>query len=65
MITNKIGENAGLIWSALQGGELTTKALKKATKLKELELNMALGWLARESKIAFTITDTETIITLL
>ena len=34
MITNKIGENAGLIWSALQGGELTTKDLKKATKLK-------------------------------
>ena len=65
MIANKIGENAGLIWSALQGGELTTKDLKKATKLKEVELNMALGWLARESKIAFTIADKETTITLL
>ena len=65
MITNKIGENAGLIWCALQGGELTTKDLKKATKLKEVELNMALGWLARESKIAFTIADKETTITLL
>ena len=39
--------------------------LKKAIKLKEVELNMALGWLARESKIAFTIADKETTITLL
>lgn len=53
MITRKIGENAGLIWSALQGGALTAKALKKATKLKEAELNMALGWLAREGKLNF------------
>ena len=53
MITTKIGENAGLIWNALQGGALTTKALKKATKLKNDELNLALGWLAREGKIAF------------
>ena len=57
MITSKIGENAGLIWTALQGGALTTKALKKATKLKEAELNMALGWLAREGKITFETTD--------
>jgi hypothetical protein len=53
MITTKIGENAGLIWSALQGGALTTKALKKATKLKNDDLNLALGWLAREGKVAF------------
>lgn len=53
MITTKIGENAGLIWNALQGGALTLKALKKATKLKNDDLNLALGWLAREGKIAF------------
>ena len=53
MITTKIGENAGLIWNALQGGALTTKALKKATKLKNDELYLALGWLAREGKVAF------------
>ncbi len=64
MITTKIGENAGLIWNALQGGALTTKALKKATKLKEAELNLALGWLAREGKITFTVEDTDTIIAL-
>ena len=64
MITSKIGENAGLIWNALQGGALTTKALKKATKLEEVDLNMALGWLAREGKIAFTVTDADTTIAL-
>ena len=64
MITSKIGENAGLIWNALQGGALTTKALKKATKLKEADLNRALGWLAREGKIAFTVTDADTTIAL-
>ena len=54
MIITKIGENAGLIWNALQGGALTLKALKKATKLKNDELYLALGWLAREGKVSFT-----------
>ena len=54
MITTKIGENAGLIWNALQGGAPTLKALKKATKLKNDELYLALGWLAREGKVSFT-----------
>ncbi|MBQ9523426.1 MAG: winged helix-turn-helix domain-containing protein [Paludibacteraceae bacterium] len=53
MLTKKIGENAGLIWSALQGGALTAKALKKATKLKDADLNLSLGWLAREGKLSF------------
>ena len=61
MITSKIGENAGLIWNALQGGALTTKALKKATKLKESDLNMALGWLAREGKVTFEVADEVTV----
>lgn len=64
MITSKIGENAGVIWTALQGGALTTKALKKATKLKEADLNMALGWLAREGKISFTVADSDVTIAL-
>ena len=59
MLTTKIGENAGLIWQALQGGALTTKALAKATKLKVADMNMALGWLARENKIAFEENETE------
>ena len=61
MITSKIGENAGLIWNALQGGALTTKALKKATKLKEADLYMALGWLAREGKVTFEVADEVTV----
>ena len=48
-----IGANAGKIWNALQNGALSSKALKKATKLKEADLNLALGWLAREGKLVF------------
>lgn len=61
----KIGENAGLIWCALENGALSTKAIKKATKLKEADLNLALGWLARENKIAFEETATEVLVSLL
>lgn len=61
-----IGENAGLIWVALQNGALSTKDLKKATKIKkEADLNLALGWLARENKIYFEATETETLVGLL
>ena len=38
MIT-KIGENAGLLWNALQNGAQGLKALKKATKLKNEDAN--------------------------
>ncbi len=65
MLIEKIGENAGAIWNALQGGALTTKALKKATKLKEAELNLALGWLARENKIAFEVAEKDITVSLL
>jgi hypothetical protein len=37
----------------LQNGELEVKSLKKVTKLTEKDLNMALGWLAREGKVFF------------
>ena len=48
----KIGTNAGLVWHALEAGKLELKAIKKATKLTEKEIYAALGWLARESKVA-------------
>jgi len=64
MITSKIGENAGLIWSALQNGALAQKALKKQVKLKDADLNLALGWLAREGKVAFKVEEADTIISL-
>ena len=61
---NKIGENAGLIWGALQNNAQGIKALKKATTLKNDELFLALGWLAREGKISFTEAEADTIIAL-
>ena len=64
MNVEMIGANAGKIWNALQNGALSNKALKKATKLKEAELNLALGWLAREGKLTFTEFEEETIIAL-
>jgi hypothetical protein len=50
----KIGENAGKVWIALtQAGKSELKDLKKITKLTEKDLYAALGWLAREDKVAF------------
>jgi len=60
----KIGSNAGLVWGALQNGAQGLKALKKATKLKNDELALALGWLAREGKISFTEAEADTIVAL-
>lgn len=60
----KIGENAGLVWGALQNGAQGLKALKKATKLKNDELFLALGWLAREGKVNFTEAEADTFVAL-
>ncbi|WP_165020537.1 MULTISPECIES: winged helix-turn-helix domain-containing protein [unclassified Dysgonomonas] len=50
----KIGTNAGVIWTHLDaGGKKTLKDIKKASKLTEKDMYAALGWLAREGKIAF------------
>lgn len=59
MNTEIIGTNAGAVWAALdEAGTLSVKQLKKATKLKDKEVFAALGWLAREGKIALA-TDPE------
>ena len=60
----KIGANAGLVWGALQNGAQGLKALKKATKLKNDELFLALGWLAREGKLTFEETEADTVVAL-
>lgn len=58
MNTETIGQNAGLVWEALNVGEtLGTKQIKKITKLKDKELYAALGWLAREDKLNFQETE--------
>lgn len=64
MFTEKIGSNAGLVWSALSNGELEVKAVKKATKLTEKDLNLALGWLAREGKVSFREEEKELFVSL-
>lgn len=55
MNTEIIGMNAGSVWAALNEAQtLGTKQLKKNAKLKnDKELFAALGWLAREGKVAF------------
>ena len=57
MLNEKVGENAGLVWSALSGNEegLDLKGIKKVTKIKKNEdIFMALGWLLREDKLNVT-----------
>lgn len=50
----KIGTNAGNIWNYLNTeGKKNLKDVKKNCKLTEKDTYAALGWLAREGKIAF------------
>lgn len=65
MNTDVIGTNAGSVWNVLNGKNAQPlKALKKATKLKDKEIYPALGWLAREGKIAIEESEDDVIITL-
>lgn len=65
MITEMTGDFAGRIWNALNGTEgLTLKEIKKATKLKDKELYLGLGWLLREDKIFSGMANEEEIIAL-
>jgi hypothetical protein len=59
MLKEEIGINAGFVWKALEDGELNLKIVKKKTKLAEKDLYLALGWLARESKVKFNEVDKE------
>lgn len=61
-----IGNNAGLIWNALnEKNNLTIKELKKASKIKtDKVLYAALGWLAREGKLAFNEAEEEVVVSL-
>lgn len=56
MITEKIGTNAGKLWSVLEeNGPLPFKKAKTKLKLTNADLYLAMGWLNREDKI--TISD--------
>ena len=52
---DQIGIDAGKIWNELElNGEMTTGALKKSLGLAPFNLNIAIGWLAREDKISLS-----------
>jgi Winged helix-turn-helix domain (DUF2582) len=51
----EIGDVAGAIWLALSGnGGATLPELKKKIECKPPVFDWAIGWLARENKIAIT-----------
>ena len=55
MMETEIGATAGAIWQALSGnGESTLPELKKKIARKTPVFDWAIGWLARENKIAIT-----------
>ena len=54
MLSNDIGINAGLIWQLLsEKGRLSFTEIEELTGYKSIFIALALGWLARESKIVF------------
>ena len=53
-MNEKIGKDAGLLWTVLNdNGAKTVNELKELTNLNEKEIYTAMGWLAREEKLAF------------
>ena len=65
MNTETIGTWAGQVWNALNEADvLSLKQLKKITKLKDKEVYAAIGWLAREGKIATAETEKDFTVTL-
>lgn len=50
----QFGRNAGNIWETLQQyGPLSGKDLLKKTHLRAYEIDIGIGWLARENKVYF------------
>ncbi len=61
----KIGINAGKVWTVLdEMGRQNVKDVKKATNLTNKDLYAAIGWLAREGKVAMEEVDKELYISL-
>ena len=53
-----IGNNAGIVWTLLNNGKRWKyEDLKAASALSDRDLNAAIGWLAREDKIDFDMTE--------
>ena len=52
MEISNIGNNAGILWNALNtNGKMTEAKLKKESGLASADFYAALGWLAREGKL--------------
>ena len=62
-----IGTNAGLVWKVLnEGGKMSVKAVKQATKIKaEKDMYAAFGWLAKEGKLSFEEVEGELFVALI
>ena len=59
-MVEQIGINAGKVWTILdEKGRQNVKEIKKATKLTDKDLYAALGWLAREGKVALEAEEKE------
>ncbi len=49
----QFGRNAGVIWQLLsEHGALKPNELQQKSQLRDYEVNIGIGWLARENKIA-------------
>ncbi len=56
MNTQEIGANAGVVWRLLSAkGKLSLSDIMTLTGLPLPDLSAAIGWLAREGKVNFTI----------
>lgn len=64
-MVEKIGTNAGKIWTLLdEAGTQNVKDLKKSSKLTDKDLYAALGWLAREGKVSLVEEEKEVFVSL-
>lgn len=61
----QIGFNAGSAWQALNGADpQTVRQIQQATKLPEAQVQQAIGWLAREGKLAIREEKGQTLLSL-
>ncbi len=61
----KIGETAGRVWQALhEHDNLDVPRLIKMVGEKEVMIQRAIGWLAREDKIDFRVKGSKTTVIL-
>ena len=62
---DKVREAAGKTWRYLgQNGEINVAQLPKILKEKDTVIYQALGWLAREDKLAYTTKNRRTFVSL-